>query len=137
MLRWGRTYVRAPSLKCSPALRDVRVGGKVIGRVAVGATGHKVIKLFENSRAVAFWKGRLVPYASLSSMLHWMQWKPNQEERHDKRLQEIQSRTLMLLFFAERAPVDVTKFNLQDDLHTGLKKECAANGLESVLAARR
>ena len=89
-----------------------------------GGEKKDFITLHEGSRAIAFWKGRLIPYASVPILdcLLWLDKKePNKSEQ-----QEMQTRTMMLLFFDATSQVDGTKFHLQDDLQKALVDECAA-----------
>lgn len=65
---------------------------------------------------MAFWKGRLIPYASVGELKH-LQWKPPAGgDKPTEQEKLAQQRTVMLLFFNESAQVDATKFNLRDDL---------------------
>ena len=90
-----------------------------------GGESRDRISLHEGSRAVAFWKGRLIPYASIRQMLSCLQWPVDRDAKNEQH--EMQARTVMLLFFGATSQVDGTKFHLQDDLQKALIDECAAS----------
>jgi hypothetical protein len=81
---------------------------------STAGTSVAQVPLHQNSRAVVFWKGRLVPYA-LVKELKYFEW-PTQSDQ-DK---DAQKRTVTLLFLSDVAQVDATKFNLKDDLEQEL-----------------
>ena len=91
-----------------------------------GMESHHHVSLHDESRAVVFWKGRLIPYASLKKLLPFMIWGVEKRGRSGQRLQphekEMQERTVLLLFMDGVSGVDVTKFNISDDLEEKLGK---------------
>ena len=57
------------------------------------------VQLHMSSRALVFWKGRLIPYACLSKLLPFMHWGPEKRgEKLGAAEKEMQARTVLLLF---------------------------------------
>lgn len=74
---------------------------------ADGRETREELKLHDNSRAVCFWAGRLMPYCKVPGLLPWMDWA-----KKDKSWADVTARVVMLLFFGQVANVDATKFRL-------------------------
>ena len=87
-----------------------------------GIERASVVPLHSNSRAVAFWKGRLIPYAT---MLGWPNFLSNKKAEKDylPAIKDALQRTVLILFLGSIAQVDETKFTVQEDLALLLNEE--------------
>lgn len=93
------------------------------------------VQLHMSSRALVFWKGRLIPYACLSKLLPFMHWGPEKRgEKLGAAEKEMQARTVLLLFLDGASGVDVTKFKIHSDLETHLSRY-PQPGVEGTQAA--
>jgi len=98
-----------------------RAWGRVSGMAlylpfADGGEVRERLALHDNSRAICFWAGRLMPYCKLPALLPWMEWASRKGDV------EIATRVVVFLFFGQVAAVDDTKFRLGDDILNDLKK---------------
>eukprot|EP00900_Chrysochromulina_parva_P020407 jgi/Chrpa1/29/Chrysochromulina_OHIO_Genome00000072-RA len=80
------------------------------------------VQLHEDSRAIIFWKGRLIPYAKLSQLLPFMTWSAEGGRKLTAEEIQMQKRTVLILFMDGIAQVDQTKFHISDDLDLLLQK---------------
>ena len=81
------------------------------------------IPLHEESKALVFWKGRLIPYAKLTQRLPFMVWEQKRgEQRMMQHERDMQARTVLILFLSGVTGVDTTKFNMTSDLEDMLMK---------------
>ena len=80
------------------------------------------VQLHEDSRAIIFWKGRLIPYAKLSQLLPFMTWSAEGGRKLTAEEIQMQKRTVLILFMDGIAQVDQTKFRISDDLDQMLQK---------------
>ena len=95
-----------------------------------GEESVEKVELHEKSRALIFWKGRLIPYAKLGELLPFMTWqKAKGQLRADTNDTNMQKRAVLLLFLEDVSTsnsnsvgVDITKFKIKDDLEAYLKQ---------------
>jgi len=79
-----------------------------------GAEARDAVVMHEDSQAVCFWAGRMMPYGKLRSLPPFMEWfKPGRDKADQK---VIAARVKIMLFFGAVSAVDSTKFRLTDDI---------------------
>lgn len=88
-----------------------------------GEERREKVELHEGSRALVFWKGRLIPYAKLLQLLPFMaledkkDWRPHERDAW----RNVERRAVLLLFMDGVAGVDQTKFQISSDLEQMLR----------------
>ena len=117
---------------CAPELFRFSLHHKKLGSMegivlylpcAGGIERRQLVQLHMDSKALVFWKGRLIPYACMTKLLPFMHWAP--EKRGEKiapQEREMQERTVLLLFLDGVTGVDTTKFKIHSDLEMHLSR---------------